>query len=138
MAGERNVPPHKIIGYGESLGGAVIIDLALKREMGGLIIEDAFTSVNDMANEHFPIIPGFFLKGGYDAIGKIKNVKAPKLIFHSVNDEIVPYKQGQMIFEQAMEPKEFIELRGGHNDAFIVSKEIYSSGIDRFVTGLLE
>lgn len=138
MVNEKNIPPAKIIGYGESLGGPVIIDLALKREMGGIIIEDAFTSVNDMAKEHFPFIPSFVLKSRYNSLEKIKNIKIPKLIFHSTNDEIVPFEQGQRLFERAAEPKEFVELHGGHNDAFIVSREIYSSGIDRFVSRLPE
>ena len=138
MVNERKIPPIKIIGYGESLGSSVIIDLALKREMAGIIIEEAFTSVKDMAREHFPFIPGFLLKSKYDSLEKIANVKIPKLILHSNNDEIVPFEQGEMIFESAPEPKEFIELSGGHNDAFIVSKDIFSSGIERFVTRLSE
>ena len=136
MVNERKTPPQKIIGYGESLGSPVIINLALKREMAGIIIEEAFTSVRAMAREHFPFIPGFVLKSGYNSLGMIKDVKIPKLIFHSVNDEIVPFEQGERIFETASEPKEFVELRGGHNDAFIVSRGIYSSGIDRFVKQL--
>lgn len=138
MVNEKNIPPAKIIGYGESIGGPVIIDLSLKRDMGGIIIEDAFTSVNDMAKEHFPFIPAFVLKSRYNSLEKINNVKIPKLIFHSINDEIVPFEQGQRLFERAAEPKEFIKLNGGHNDAFIVSSVIYSSGIDRFVARLPE
>lgn len=138
MVNERKLPPQKIIGYGESLGGPVIIDLASKKKMRGIIIEDAFTSVMDMAKEHFPFIPTFVLKSGYNSLEKIKNVSIPKLILHSINDEIVPFEQGQRIFEMASQPKDFVELRGGHNDAFIVSREIYSSGIDRFVMSLSE
>lgn len=134
----RGVPPQKIIGYGESLGSAVVLDLALKEEMAGVIIEEAFTSVQDMARVHFPFIPASILRSRYDALEKIKNVEIPKLIFHSINDEIVPFEQGQRIFERASAPKEFVQLRGGHNDAFIASKEIYASGIGRFVTGLSE
>ena len=138
MVNERSLPPKKIIGYGESLGSPVVIDLALKKKMAGIIIEEAFTSVRDMAKEHFPFMPAFLLKSGYNSLGKIKNVQIPKLVLHSINDEIVPFKHGEMIFERASEPKGFIELRGGHNDAFIVSREIYSSGIDRFVSSLPE
>ncbi len=138
MVNERRQPPQKIIGYGESLGSPVVINLALKREMAGIIIEEAFTSVKDMAKKHFPFIPAFLLKNGYNSLKMIKNVQIPKLVFHSVNDEIVPFEQGERIFNRASEPKKFIELRGGHNDAFIVSSEIYSSGIDRFVARLPE
>ena len=138
MVNERRMPPQKIIGYGESLGSPVVINLALKREMAGIIIEESFTSVKDMAKKHFPFIPAFLLKNGYNSLEMIKNVQIPKLVFHSINDEIVPFEQGERIFNRASEPKKFIARRGGHNDAFIVSSEIYSSGIDRFVARLPE
>jgi fermentation-respiration switch protein FrsA (DUF1100 family) len=138
LVNEKKLPPEKIVGYGESLGGPVIIELASKRDMAGIIIEDAFTSVREMAKVHFPFIPASFLKSGYNTLDKIENIKIPKLIFHSVNDEIVPFEQGKRIFEAAPEPKEFVELQGGHNDAFIVSRDVYSSGIDRFVGILSE
>lgn len=138
MVNERELPPQKIIGYGESLGSPLIIDLALKREMAGIIIEEAFTSVKDMAREHFPFIPAFVLKSSYNSLENIKNLTIHKLILHSVNDEIAPFEQGQRIFNSASEPKEFVELRGGHNDAFMVSRDIYSSGIDRFIARLPE
>jgi fermentation-respiration switch protein FrsA (DUF1100 family) len=138
MVNERSLSPQKIIGYGESLGSPVIINLALKKEMAGIIIEEAFMSVKDMAKEHFPFIPAFLLKNSYNSLRMIKNVQIPKLVFHSINDEIVPFEQGERIFVMASEPKEFVKLRGGHNDAFIVSEEIYSSGIDRFVARLSE
>lgn len=138
LVNEKHVPPWKIIGYGESLGSPVIIELASRRSMAGVIIEEAFTSVREMARVHFPFIPTSLLKSRYDTLEKIRDIKIPKLIFHSLNDEIVPFEQGKRIFEAAPEPKDFVELRGGHNDAFIVSRETFSSGIDRFVSGLSE
>ena len=133
LVNEKKIPARKIIGYGESLGGAVIIDLASKRELGGVIIEGSFSSIRDMAKKYFPFIPVFVYKTSFNSFEKIKSIKSPKLHFHAVSDKTVPFELGKKLFGNAPEPKEFVELQGGHNDAFIVSQDVYSSEIDSFI-----
>ena len=135
---EKNVSADAIIGYGESLGGAVIIDLAQGNALGGLIIEGAFTSVPDMARKLIPFLPAALLKTRFDSINKIKAIKVPKLFFHSTSDEVVPFELGRRLFETAKEPKEFVTLHGGHNDAFMVSQEAYMGHIDGFVSKIMK
>jgi fermentation-respiration switch protein FrsA (DUF1100 family) len=55
------------------------------------------------------------------------------LIFHSPDDEIVPFKLGKRLYDEAPEPKEFVQLQGGHNDAFLTSQELFLGKIDSFV-----
>lgn len=136
LVNKKMVPPIKIIAYGESLGGAVALDLAGKHEVGGIIIEGGFTSVKDMARRIFPFIPAFIYANKFDSLQKIKHIKYPKLIFHSIDDEIIPFKFGKTLFNAAAEPKGFVELHGGHNDAFLTSKEIFIRGMDSFINGL--
>jgi hypothetical protein len=130
---ERKIPAHKIIGYGESLGGAVIIDLARKHELGGIILEGSFTSIRDMARKYLPFIPSFVYKSSFNSLEKISDIKSPKLHFHSKSDEIVPYHLGKKLFDSAPGPKEFVELQGGHNDAFLVSEGVYRSKMNEFL-----
>ncbi len=133
LVDEKKILPQKIIAYGESLGGAVAIDLAGKHEMRGIIIEGTFTSVRDMAKRLLPFIPTFIYASSYDSLGKIKNVKSPKLIFHSIDDEIIPFEMGEKLFHAAPEPKEFVKIRGGHNEAFIISRDVFVKEIDEFI-----
>ncbi|MEN8263981.1 MAG: alpha/beta hydrolase [Nitrospirota bacterium] len=133
MVNDRKVSPRSIIGYGESLGGAVIIDLASKQKLGGIIVESSFTSVPDMAKKVAPFIPGFVYKSRFDALSKIKDIDLPKLIFHSVNDEVVPFEHGERLFNNAGEPKKFVKMQGDHNDAFLVSKDLFMTEIDLFI-----
>ncbi len=37
------------------------------------------------------------------------------------------------IFEAAAEPKQFLEMQGGHNDGFIVSGPSYVNGLKAFI-----
>lgn len=135
---ERKVPVQRIIAYGESLGAAVTIDLAEKRDAGAIIIESGFTSIHDMAKKLFSVAPSFLLHAKYDSVNKIRNLRIPKIIMHSPDDEVVPFSQGRRLFDSAPEPKVFIELQGGHNDGFLVSGDVYSNGIDEFVEKWLD
>jgi fermentation-respiration switch protein FrsA (DUF1100 family) len=133
LVNKRGIAPPRIIAYGESLGGAVAVDLAGKREIGGIIMESTFTSVRDMARRLLPFFPTFLLKSRFDSLEKIKGIGVPKLILHSRDDEIVPLELGNILYREAAGPKEFVELQGGHNDAFLISQEVFIAAIDSFV-----
>lgn len=113
----------KIIVYGESLGGAVAIDLASRVDIEGLVLEGTFTSVKDMAKVIYPWLPGFLLRTKFNSVDKIAKINAPKLHFHGQWDDIVPISLGKKLFEAAQSPKKFIAIDGAHNDAFFVSEE---------------
>jgi len=130
------IPPNNIILYGESLGGAVAIDLAKDNKVKALITEDLFSSIKEMVKIIYPFFPHFILQSRFDSISKIKDIEVPKLIIHSVDDEIIPFCLGEKLFQQAAPPKEFLKIRGGHNTAFIDSEEVYKSGIRSFLQSI--
>jgi len=136
LVNRKNITAGKIIAYGESLGGSVAVDLAGRREMGGVIIEEGFTSVRDMGKTVLPWIPAAVYGSEFDSLRKIKNVTSPILVIHSIDDEIVPFEQGRRLFDEAPEPKEFVRLQGGHNNAFLISDELFMGKIDSFVNRL--
>lgn len=133
---DRKFVSRMIVGYGESLGGAVVIDLAARYPLAGIIVEGSFTSLRDMAKRHFPLIPAFLYKSRFDSLEKIRSVHSPLLIFHSADDEIVPFELGKRLFSAAKGKKIFVRLSGGHNDAFMVERDTYTEQIERFVGGL--
>ncbi len=132
----RKVSKDNIILYGESLGGAVAIYLAQKVNAQALITEDVFTSVKDMAKIAYPLMPNFILSTRFDSISKIKKVTCPKLFIHSIDDEIVPFYLGERLYNAATPPKKFLKIRGGHNTAFLDSKEQFKEGIKSFLDSL--
>lgn len=136
LTGERKISGRDIILFGESIGGTVAIDLARKADVRALITEGAFTSIKDMARIAFPIMPYFIFSSRFDAISKIKAVTCPKLVIHSVDDEIVPFGLGEKLYNAAEEPKRFLKIRGSHNTAFLESKEEFIEGIRSFLDDL--
>ena len=121
-----------IVLQGESLGTAVAVDLASRKECGGVVLEAAFTSGRDVANTVLPVI-GLLLFRGFDSKSKIANVRAPLLFFHGDRDEIIPLKLGRSLFEVAPEPKYFIEISGaGHNDLVETAGSSYRERLHEF------
>jgi fermentation-respiration switch protein FrsA (DUF1100 family) len=120
--------PHIIL-YGSSLGGAVAVDLAAREKVGGVILESTFTSARDMAARmnflyRWPIV---WIRSRFDTLAKIALIKAPLLIVHSKEDEMIPYQMALALYQRAAQPKELLLLeKGGHND-FMMTPEYIKS-----------
>lgn len=130
-----DIDPTKIVFLGESLGSAVAVEMATRHGCAALILESPFLSIPEMAKAIFPFLPiGSFLQTRYDTFSKIGQVRAPLLIVHGENDEIVPFQHGQRLFEAAREPKEFYSIkRARHNDLYMVGGQAYLETLNRFL-----
>jgi pimeloyl-ACP methyl ester carboxylesterase len=134
LTGKRALDPHRLVLYGESLGAAVAVDLAARRPVGGLIMESAFSSAVEVGRELFPFLPASLLvRNRYDNVAKIGRVRAPVLLLHSRDDEFFGWHHPQRLYEAAHTPKQLIELRGGHNDAFLVSGAAFAEALKVFL-----
>jgi uncharacterized protein len=132
---ERGVPAESIVLFGRSLGSAVASELAREYSPGALILESPFRSVPEMAQAVYPFLPARWLaRMDYDNEAYVRDVTGPTLVIHSRDDEIIPYNQGQAVYEAAAGPKKLLTLRGGHNTGFLDSRANYLSGIDRFLS----
>ena len=136
LAGRPDVDKNKIIAYGDSLGGVAAIDLAAQRALSCVIADSAFSSAADIARAIFPFVPGSVLAAKMDSAHKVKKIVIPKLFIHSINDEIIPFRLGKKLFDSAAEPKEFLEIKGGHNTNHIDSRELWFNGIKKFLVHL--
>jgi len=130
----RGIADNEIIIFGRSMGGAVATWLASRYTPNLLILESTFTSVADMGKHYYPYLPTQLLaRIKYASIDRIGDIQCPILFSHSQTDEIIPFELGVQLFEQAQEPKMFLQLEGGHNDGFIVTGRSYVEGIENFI-----
>jgi fermentation-respiration switch protein FrsA (DUF1100 family) len=122
--------------FGRSLGGAVAVDLASHAQADGLIIESTFTSIRTLTRLVFPWpLPRLPVK--YDSLSKIGNLSMPLLAIHGVQDELIPYADGQALFRAAPEPKTWVPIPGaGHNDTYTIGGTAYFRRLAGFADGL--
>lgn len=133
LINEKNIKPENIIIFGRSLGGAVATDLAVHVKAGGLILESTFSSVRDIVDIAFPLFSKLiYMRYSFDSLNKIKKVTVPVLVIHSPDDEVIPFKLGKKLFAAIQSEKEFLQIKGGHNDGFMQSIQTYMQAIRIF------
>ncbi len=136
--GEReSFDPARLVLFGRSLGATVAIELGMRERVGAVIVESAFTSVQDMARLHYAWIPSVVLramKHQFDSIAKVPKLKAPTLYVHGERDDIVPAEMGRRLFEAGAEPKEWYGIPGaGHNDTAFLGGADYFTRLREFI-----
>ncbi len=117
--------PRGIIIHGFSLGSGVATYLAREAPARALILEAPFTGVDDVAAAHFTPLARLLIRDSYRSRDWIGNVNMPVLIVHGDADTVIPFAQGQRLFELAREPKQFVRMRGSDH-ATLVRDGIYS------------
>ena len=143
--------PRKRLIYGHSLGGAVAVDLAA--ELGqqaarnrtpvaarGLIIESSFTSLADAAaaigNTSLPV--RWLLSQKFDSIDKIDRIGMPLLVVHGMQDQYVPPRFSQQLFNAAQQPKQLLLIPGGtHNNSMSLAGNRYRQAINTLMQAKL-
>ncbi|MBN1796405.1 MAG: alpha/beta hydrolase [Sedimentisphaerales bacterium] len=127
LINEKGADPNRIIIFGRSLGGSVAAQLATKKPVASLVLESCFTSYVDMGKKFYWYMPvKWFARYKYRTIDYVKGVNIPVMVIHSPDDEIIPYEFGRQLYQAANEPKEFVEIAGGHNDGFLTSGRSYT------------
>jgi uncharacterized protein len=118
LARREGIAEKQIVLMGRSLGGAVAVDLAANDGARALVLESTFTSLPDVAQTMFPLLPiRLLMQTDFNSIKKIANYRGPLLQSHGTADRLIPYSIGCRLFDAANQPKQFVPITGGdHND----------------------
>jgi fermentation-respiration switch protein FrsA (DUF1100 family) len=102
--------------WGYSLGSGVAVRLAARHPVARLVLEAPYTSAVDIAAAHYPFMPvRWLMLDQFRSIEHIKDVRAPLLVLHGAEDNVVPISFGERLFAAANEPKRFVRFpEGGH------------------------
>jgi uncharacterized protein len=135
--------PAQIVVAGWSLGAAVAIDLAARKQVAGLIVLGAFTNIPEQAHAMLPWVPKWvvrlFIRERFDNVSKIRQVTCPIFIGHGTEDELVPFVMAERL-AQAARPRglvTFLPIQGcGHNGIFEASRGSVWTAIKDFSSNL--
>ncbi len=144
---ERGVPARRLVLYGESIGSAVALHLAVdlrragEEGPGAIVLEGAFTSAVEMGRRIFPFLPiRWIARSRFDNLSAVREVGAPTLFIHAGRDEVVPIWMGRRLHAAAAAAavKEFHEVPGaGHNTTWLSAapplQDVIRGFVDRVI-----
>jgi len=137
VTGKLDVPAQGVIVAGRSLGSAIAAAIAGGRACRGVVLETPFTSVLDLARAHYPLLPvGRLLRSRYDTLGAVASVRSPTLVIEARNDEIIPRRLTDRLYNAVPTPAGRVRLAGGHNDFDHVSARGYHDAWEGFLIAL--
>ena len=132
---EKKIPPENIVVFGRSLGGAIAMELTRHVEPRALILESTFSSLPEMIKIPFMAPVARLIVGDiWNSAEAAATLTAPTLCIHSPDDWIVPYRFGRRLYDAVAGEKTFVQIRGGHNEGFLESMDVYRPALDIFLT----
>ena len=139
MEQERRIPPDRILVYGHSFGSGPAIDLAARRQVGALIVDGAFTSIQDCGAARYPFLPVHLVcRSSFNSLSKISRDLCPLLILHAKYDQINPVEHARRLFNSANLPKTLVELEGRHEDFQWIDAERYAGAVQTFASAWIK
>ena len=123
LATRPDVDSRRVVYFGESLGAAVAVRLAVEHPPAALVLRSPFTSLADVGRVHYPFLPvRWLLRDRFQSLERIAQINSPLLVIAGDRDQIVPFEQSRRLFAAAPEPKTFVVVSGAdHNDEALVA-----------------
>lgn len=120
---DAGVPPERLFYFGESLGAAVVTELATEHPPAGLVLRSPFEDLASVGSVHYPLLPvRALLRDRYPVAEHMRDVDAPTTILYGTADSIVPPEQSRRVAAAAAELHRLMPIRGAdHNDLVLVA-----------------
>lgn len=122
--------------FGHSLGAAIAVSVAgAVDDAAGVIVEGSFTSMADIVRTTkwgwLPVAP--LITQRFDAGAQVERIKAPLLVVHGSQDQLIQPELGRALYERAHAPKRFMLVEGGtHHDTNAVGHDAYRHAVAEF------
>lgn len=110
---DERVDASRIVGYGRSLGGGAVAQLAARRSLAALVLESSYTSIGELVRAKG--IPGWLVVNEFDTRAVLRKYSGPVLILHGTNDGTFPSSLAEALHKSSSRSELHLEPCG-HND----------------------
>lgn len=129
---DLRLPTHSIFLCGQSIGSVPSVDLATRRDVGGVILHSGLKSGLSIVHE----VKSMYWFDVFKNVEKIAHVRSPVFVIHGTHDVEVPFEHGVELHdacppEWAFEPW-WVEM-AGHNDIEITHRQEYFDRLRHFI-----
>jgi len=127
----------RIVYFGESLGAAVVAELATEHPPCGLLLRSPFTELAAVAAEHYPFLPvRLLLRDRFPVVEHVARIHVPTTVVYGSADQVVPTTQSRTVAEATAGPVTTVEEPGaGHNDPVLLDGPRLVGATARLATG---
>ena len=118
-------PKSRIVLLGRSLGTAVALHVAARREIDGLVLISPFTSLRDVAAFHFPWLPVRpLMKHPFETLEDARRIETDVLVIAAENDSVIPRRFTQALLGELSSRTEAHVIPGtDHNNLMATAAE---------------
>ena len=133
----------RMIFFGQSLGSAVALQMALETPPAGLVMESSFTSMKEIGKYFSPLtyytVGWWGIDLPFDNLTKIGQVEVPLLLIHGDRDTVAPIEMTKRLFDRAKAPKMLhIITGGGHCNVFMQDSSAYLAAWSSYLRSISE
>ncbi|HEX2297595.1 MAG TPA: alpha/beta hydrolase [Pseudonocardiaceae bacterium] len=115
---DHGVRQDRLLYFGESLGAAVVTELATEHPPAGLLLRSPFVELAAVGRAHYPYLPvDALLRDRYPLAEQLARITVPTTVVYGTEDGIVPPDQSRAVATHAGGPTALVAVHGAdHND----------------------
>ncbi len=119
---DADVPPERLLYLGESLGAAVVTELATEHPPAGLVLRSPFVALASVAAVHYPFLPvRALLRDRFPLAEQLARIDTPTTVVYGREDSIVPPDQSRAVADAAGRLHRLVAIDGAdHNDGTLL------------------
>lgn len=129
------LPNGGVVAYGESLGGPYAAYVAKHRRVRGVVIENSFPSLRELANALYHPFPlGWTAPRAMRTTEWLNDAGVPVLVMHGRRDTVIPFALGQRLYDGLRGPREMlVSETADHSQISAAEGARYYDTVARFI-----
>jgi hypothetical protein len=118
---------------GKSLGSGVATYLAARFRPDALILDSAYTTMDNVIHGVVPWAPRALVPRSFDSLSRAVEISCPSLLLHGERDKLIPLHHAQRLRQSLGGPNALVAIAAaGHND--LSSQELYYHALADFLS----
>lgn len=134
-----------LVVMGRSLGSAPAVHVAYRRRerFRALLIDSGYADTPSLFTQRGVVLPDDVLTNPelpFNNVNKVREMDdMPLLVIHGQQDELLPVRHAQALYEASRAPHKFLYTvaGAGHNDLILVAGQSYIARVKSFLTPVL-